>query len=452
MMARRFALTSVLVLLLVVAVAPAAAQALTVKTDKATYIPGETVIVSGFAPAGQYVSIDIVNPDGKIVDTKMVLAGADGSYVATFKLPSTIPYGDWKPGRYTVRAYVGSLVATTSFDLIVGGVVKGRVVDETGTPVADATVVVTETGASTTTGADGRFSLVTGAGDFTIVVSKQGYTSATVKVTVGAGEIKDLGDIRIVSYMYLFNVTLTELLARVQTLENTVKGLNESLSSVASTVEDLRKALSALSGKVDAVSGSVEDLRKAVGALGTALAAINASIGEVSKALNELSGSIAAITDAVKAVSSKVDTVSSKVDAVSSSVAALTGTVNAVSRAVSDLRTAVDSLTGKVDAVSSKVDSVSTAVTGVSNAVNAVSSKVDSAIKAISDLNTAVTGVGGKVDTVSSKVDTVNNKVDAVSGAVGALQTYIIVTLVLALIGAVTGIYAVVLLSRKLAA
>jgi len=431
-------IAAVLMLIAVVAVVPVYAQTLTVSTDKTTYLPGETVVVSGQAPPGQTVMVTIINPDGKEVDVKTATAGMDGTYRTTFRLPSTLPYSDWKPGTYTVRAYLGTVTAEAKFQLIAGGVVRGRVVDETGAPVPDATVAVVETGASTTTGADGRFSLMTGAGDFTIVVSKQGYTSATVKVTVGTGEIKDLGNIRIVSYMYLLNTTLADLMARVQ-------ALNESLSSVASTVEVLGKAVSALSSKVDAVSGSVEDLKKTVGALSTALATVNASIGEVSKALSELSGSIAALASTVNAVSSKVDTVSSKVDAVSSSVAALTGTVNAVSRAVSDLRTAVDSLTGKVDAVSSKVDSVSTAVTGVSNAVNAVSSKVDSAIKAISDLNTAVTGVGGKVDTVS-------NKVDAVSGAVGALQTYIIVTLVLALIGAVTGIYAVVLLSKKLAA
>ncbi|ADM26895.1 hypothetical protein Igag_0042 [Ignisphaera aggregans DSM 17230] len=459
MMARRIISTISLLLLLLIAV-PVVAQTLTVSTDKSMYIPGDTVVVSGTAPANQYVSIDIVNPDGKIVDTKIVTSGSDGRYTASFKLPSTIPYGDWKAGKYTVRAYVGTLVATTQFDLIPGGVVKGRVVDEAGAPVADATVTAVETGVTITTGSDGRFSIVTGAGTFTIAVSKSGYVSTSIKVTVATGEIKDVGDIKIVSQFYLLNATLADLSKRVKALEDEIKSIKDSVDAMKNSVDTVNN-------NINVVSQRIASIENAINALNTALSDLKNAVDGVSKSVNTLTNNIAAITSNLNTVASKVDTISSKVDAVSGKVDsvlnAVSGVVSKIDALSSKLDAVSNSLGGKIDTVSDSIKSISAAVGDMANKVNDVSRKVDAMSSdvaglskkiddAVTTVTSAINNVGNKVDNVGNKVDTatstLGNKIDS---ATSTLQTYVIITLVFALIAAAASIYAVVQLGKKLA-
>jgi len=128
-------------LLLALPALPTYAQALTVSTDKPSYVPGEPVVVGGDASPGATVSIGITNPDGELVDFKMVTAGSDGKYTATFTIPATIPTGKWsKFGTYTVKAQSGAYTATTTFELALTAWITGTVVDETGSPVEGATV------------------------------------------------------------------------------------------------------------------------------------------------------------------------------------------------------------------------------------------------------------------------------------------------------------------------
>ena len=174
----------IVALALVLAVTPVVlAQALTVNTDKRSYLPGDVLVVYGTAPASSWVGISIINPVGKEVDYKMVQAGPDNTYRATFNLPAQLPYGDWIAGEYTVKAWLGAVTATTTFTLAPGSRVLGRVVDTKGNPVAGAEVTIVETGAKTTTAADGSFTLYAAPGTYTIRVSKIGYKTAEVKVT-----------------------------------------------------------------------------------------------------------------------------------------------------------------------------------------------------------------------------------------------------------------------------
>jgi len=335
-------IAAILMLIAAVAVVPLYAQALTVSTDKATYLPGETVIVSGQAPLGQTVMVTIINPDGKEVDVKTATAGTDGTYRTTFKLPSTLPYGDWKPGTYTVRAYLGTVTAETKFQLIGGGVVKGRVIDETGAPLPDATVAVVETGVYATTGSDGRFSIVTGSGQFTLAVSKSGYASKTMSVTVGTGEVKDVGDVVLVSYIYLLNTTISELSEKIRVLEERLASINASINTVATSISNLNK----LDSKIDGVVSSV----------------------------NTVSGKLDNVVSTLNTVASSISTVSSKIDSVASSVSAVG---NKIDSAASTLSSKIDGLSSSISTVANKMDSVSGKVDSLSNAMNTVTSKVD---------------------------------------------------------------------------
>ena len=59
---------------------PLPATKLTVQTDKSTYHVSETVIVSGFAPPEQPVTIKTLNPAGNVYSINEVTASSNGSY------------------------------------------------------------------------------------------------------------------------------------------------------------------------------------------------------------------------------------------------------------------------------------------------------------------------------------------------------------------------------------
>jgi methionine-rich copper-binding protein CopC len=105
---------TVLILMSAVAIAPAASAAdLSISLDKPGYGPGETVTVTGNANAGTDVTVQLFNPNAAMVDIQYATASGDGTYSFTFKIPSTIPTGNWLSGTYTVRAYSGMFVNAT---------------------------------------------------------------------------------------------------------------------------------------------------------------------------------------------------------------------------------------------------------------------------------------------------------------------------------------------------
>ncbi|MEM1703263.1 MAG: carboxypeptidase regulatory-like domain-containing protein [Zestosphaera sp.] len=408
----KLAFSTITVLLIAIA-SVVVAQAVTVRTDKAEYMPGDTVVVTGTAPAGQWVGISIINPRDKEVDFKMVQAGADGTYRAEFKLPITLPYGDWVAGKYTVRAYVGAVTAETSFTLVAGGKVVGKVVDTQGRPLAEAEILVTETGTKTLSRADGSFELSIPPGKYVLRVSKAGYKSVDIAVEVAVGEVKDVGTIALVSYEEL----ISALENRISALEGRVSGLEQELKQLSQTVaagiEDLKsliaavntrldalsRDLTAVSSKVDAVSRAVSDLSVKIDELARSLSdkvdavskAISDHDAKVDSALKSLSTKVDDLSKAVTAVSNKVDTVSTKVDVVSNKIDAISNSLGAISKAVSS--------------VQDNVLNISTSVSKVLDVVNKLSPTVEALRTDITGLRTDMTGLRTSVDAVKSSVD-----------------------------------------------
>jgi hypothetical protein len=68
-------------------------------TSKPEYLRGEAVTVSGTASAGEFVSIQIKDPNGLTVWIDTVKAGEEGFFTSSFTLSSTVAYG-----TYTVYA------------------------------------------------------------------------------------------------------------------------------------------------------------------------------------------------------------------------------------------------------------------------------------------------------------------------------------------------------------
>lgn len=90
------------------------------------------------------------------------------------------PEDDWLPPAFTVLDNAVRYAAGAEF-----GAVTGTVADETGTPLAGATVAAA--GQSATTGDDGRYRLLLEPGDHTLRFTRAGSTPVEQAVTVTAG-------------------------------------------------------------------------------------------------------------------------------------------------------------------------------------------------------------------------------------------------------------------------
>jgi hypothetical protein len=70
-----------------------------ISTDKAAYVPGELVTVSGKADSNRLVGLQVTNPLGTILLLVSVQANPSGTFNKTFRLPFDAPLG-----TYTVAA------------------------------------------------------------------------------------------------------------------------------------------------------------------------------------------------------------------------------------------------------------------------------------------------------------------------------------------------------------
>ncbi len=365
-MRSNYVIAAFMLALLVIGSGVVVAQALTVSTDKPSYMPGEVVLVSGTAVPGATVGIAAYNPAGTTVFFTMVTAGADGKFSTSIKIPAKIPYEDWVYGDYTVEAKVGTTTATKSFKIAAAALLVGTVVDEKGNPVVGAEVRVKGTAISTLTGADGKFSLSADVGTWTLVVSKAGYVSAEVSVTAVLG-VNNVGVIKLASLESL----VAELSAKVESLSKDISALSEKVS----TLETQVPALAEISSKLDELSKSLAALSKAVSDL-------NAKVDANAKSLADINAKLSALETSVKDSLGKVNEALGRV----------TSTLDALRVDITGLRTDLKALSDgmKELATKSEVAAVKSDVAGVKSDVAAVGGKVDAVGGAVGGLSGAV--------------------------------------------------------------
>ncbi|MEM4844510.1 MAG: carboxypeptidase regulatory-like domain-containing protein [Ignisphaera sp.] len=438
MMKRSILTLLLLALLVAAAIAPVVGQALTVSTDKPTYIPGETVVVSGTAPAGSWVGIAVVSPAGKEVDYRMVQADAAGRYTVSIKLPSKLPYADWIAGEYTVYAYLGASRVATTFILSAGSRAFGKVVDARGNPVADAEILVVETGDLARSRADGSFELYTSPGTVTVRVSKPGYTRVEKTVTLALGN-NDLGTIAIQP----LDEVVAALSSRVAQLEAKVAQLDEILVDIGKTLE----VVAALSSRVAQLEAKVAQLDEILVDIGKTLQDISAAIGRLATK-DDVTSAKNDILNALKPLSTDLSAVKSDVAAIKTAIEGLNTAVRDVATAVKDVSDAVIAVRGDVTKVRTDVlDAVASAV----NAARDAATKADDAKKSADAAKSSADAVVSDINAVKGDVAAIKSSVADTSGTVSGIYTLVIVTLVFAVIGAATSIYILLRLSKALA-
>ncbi|MEM4514565.1 MAG: carboxypeptidase regulatory-like domain-containing protein [Ignisphaera sp.] len=209
-------------------------QSITVAVDKEIYRPGEVVNVYGWGPENTSIGILVINPEGKYVDFKMVKTDSMGKYSTTINLPLKIPYKDWIAGEYIVRAYAGSVVASTKFVLSLGAKVIGKVVDILGNPVSGAKVTVIDIDMSVNTDVDGMFVLYIAQGNYKIRISKEGYSVKEINVSVDKDEY-DLGTITLEFLLPPQTITTTIVQTVTETITYTQTITETELTTIRET-------------------------------------------------------------------------------------------------------------------------------------------------------------------------------------------------------------------------
>ncbi|HIP56750.1 MAG TPA: PEGA domain-containing protein [Ignisphaera aggregans] len=411
-----------LIIVLAIAISGVAsyAQELTVSIEKAVYRPGETVVISGTGPAGKYIGISIYNPRGTEVYYDLIMVGADGRYRVEVKLPPRVPYENWIYGKYTVKVYYGAVVKEAYFELVAAGAVRGTVVDEEGKPVVEAKVVAKEVGVKTYTDSVGRFELALEEGSYTIEISKPGYKSVEISVSLRAGEVVDLGTITLISYDYLLGM------------------LNATISELKSRVSELREKLSA-------IEAAYTDVGKSLDRIAKSLESIEKSLTTLTDTLSSIAAEVRSVSDKVDAVSTKVDGLSDRVGALETAIKNNRAAINALSKSVAEISTKVDGIRSDVAAISGDI---SKAKSDILDAITGIRSDIAAVKDAVNAMKTSATDM---LKRVSDLVKTVKESGRAVEARVGELSTLVIVALILALIAAAASIYTAVQMVKKVA-
>ena len=136
-------------------------------------------------------------------------------------------------------------------------------------PLADATVMIVETGKSTTTDQNGGYSFVEmRAGSYTLIASKQGYLKVVRKTTVVAGQVQEvrldmLGDFKDLEEFVVREQVVTNTATTQQSLDNRLS--NAAMMDAISSEEISKTGANDAAGALRLIAGaSTQDGKSAV--------------------------------------------------------------------------------------------------------------------------------------------------------------------------------------------
>lgn len=413
-------LTSILVILLAVSTSAALASTVTVTvaTDKPSYILGDLVTITGTvtedgaAKAHVLVNVEVRDPAGTLRHADVVKTDADGAFTSSFRLAETVP-----TGTYTVKAVALGVTGTTTFEV---------------SAVPTFSMIVTPEA---------------------IAVPVGWYGVATVELTALAG--------------YNYNVELTY---------TAPEGITVSFTT-PKAVPDF-KSMAIVSAAVDVGKGTYTVTITATGEDGTVkTTSLTVAVIEAPPALATLSEKITTLATDVAALSGKIDDLAAKIDKISTAITTLSEKVSALAGDVSTLAGDVADLSAKLDELSTALEELKTGIADLAKDVSVKAEELkttigtlEAAVKtlgdtlgklsaelttAIGDVKTTVedlrTDVNELVEGLRTDVNELAKDTDAIQGAMGGLSTAAYAAAILALIAAVASIYAVIVVTRRLA-
>ena len=436
---------------------PIAAQALTVTTNKSIYHPGDAVRINGTASPNTVVTFVMTNPDGQLVAVDQVKTDANGKFDRILYVFPEEPTGLIKYGTYTITVYDSTtdekVTLTIDFAPVLA-VLKGKVVDGSGNPVEGATVAILLNGAtvaSTTTAADGTYSLEVNPGVYVLKVTKEGYTPYEEAIDLSTPGVytKDIVlqfkalNIEIISIThfkpgsseapFLGIVREGEIIkveARVTYGDQEVTDAIVKVCIVPPT-EELEKTSFDLSYDTESGyyvgNGSVPVLgldRQSTLVIKATWQNMTATVSKEMYILVDYGSRISDLEQTVSDIKKTVDDLKDTVmnlqlalGEVSIRLSTLENTVKTLEDSVKELRTTVDDLKFTTDRLSIEVSALNASIT-------VINGRLDSLTKSINELSSALSNLADQVNTrlgdMAKEVATLKANVSSLSATLDA--------------------------------
>ncbi len=181
-------------------------------------ITSEVGSITGFAKFSELQNSQDVHA-GIIVSVegtdKEAITSRDGAYVINGLAAGTYTL-NFTDSNHQTQTLQDVIVAKTTISnlqpqslISLTGSLSGKVVDANNSAIANATLLIQQTGVTVQTDANGAFTFSdVYAGDFTLAVSKDGYQGFTTIVAVQANSTKALGDLNIDAFLINGNINL----------------------------------------------------------------------------------------------------------------------------------------------------------------------------------------------------------------------------------------------------
>ena len=410
--------------------------------------PGGSVTLQGTADPGAVIVIRMTNPNGVTLLLDQITAGNDGSFTYTISFPSQ-PSDKYPVGTYNivVRNDETGETQTLSVKFQYGGMVKGVVVDEKGNPVPDAEIVALGTGLKAKTGSDGSFVLFLSPGTYTLEITKPGYVSTEVKVTIEAGKETNIGKVTIQSYGHLISVlskavnslsqAVTEIQGNISKLVSSLKQLqakvndnSEAISKANAKISNLSDSLAKISNELSSLTSTIDKLESQINQLNTSIAT---KLSSIKSKLNELESKKADIT-ALSQLQNEIQTIKSQMvtkDELNKQLSSKAGIdkVNALSKQIQNLSTEISNLEKRVSTLEAATQSLGQ----LTNTLQSLKATVSSLQKTVSEFQN-----------LQTKIESATNKASSASSTA-------MVGIILGIIGIIIAIVAVILVYRKIA-
>ena len=227
----------------------------------------------------------------------------------------------------------------------------------------------------------------------------------------------------------------------VEEFTTAISGLFEHITAMETSLTTLGESVTAVSGKVDAANTALTELQQAletlqdtVGGLNNVSmeeiqAAIDGATQQFSQAMQDMSADIgelkttlAALGESVTAVSGKVDESNQALTALQNAITTLQGTVDGLNNvSMEEIQTAITSATGELQ---SAISGIATDLDGLNQSLTTLSSDLATVGGNVTALNGTVATIQSAVTTLQSTVDGLNNvSLAEIQTAIDALET-----------------------------
>ncbi|ABM80840.1 universally conserved protein [Hyperthermus butylicus DSM 5456] len=412
-------------------------------TDKASYLPGETVrftiVIHDRTDFLDRIDIYILRngqveylwhyPADNGTGVVFYLQNVNGNSVITFSKAFS------ESGSYEARIAIPSLNVAANALAITFTVgpryeIAGIVVDEEGTPVAGATVTVLETGDQVTTNSTGGFSVgVSSPGNYTLYVKANDFLPTTVTVTVEDVGTTNAGTIAIESVAHAITTIRQELEDVKAVLTQLEANLTSLTEDYQAAIEDIYNSIASLSDRLTAVESAASQLQSSLSSLNATVSQLQEMLGELQSQLSSLAQQLGELS---KGLSVLAQDLNAKIEKLNSEITK----IKEAYATKDELNTAINNVNSRIDQEKASLEQQ---ISALNEEINKLKQRLDQLESA------TIQQLSNNIQQLTSELQSLSDKIDSASRTA-------LIAVILAVIGIVVAVVATVLVYRKITA